>query len=145
MTRKQQKEYAQLLYTKEDLTQEEIAARTGVSRQTVNKWIKDGKWAELKIGFTMTREKQILNFSQQITELNNKIAKREEGERHPTKPEVDIITQLTNAVEKLERDLGIKDCITYGRRVVNHARDVYGAEKAQELYNIFDGYIKTIL
>ena len=35
----QKKEWAKLLFTKENLTQQEIAERVGVSRVTINKWI----------------------------------------------------------------------------------------------------------
>ena len=33
------KEYARMLYLKENLTQQEIAEKTGVSRQTLSRWI----------------------------------------------------------------------------------------------------------
>lgn len=39
----QKKEWAKTLYLKENLTQQEIADRVGVSRATVNRWIADGK------------------------------------------------------------------------------------------------------
>ena len=44
LTIKQKKEWAAMLYLKENLTQVEIAEKTGVSKVTINKWVKGEKW-----------------------------------------------------------------------------------------------------
>ena len=56
LTNKQKKEWAGMLYLKENLTQQEIADKVGVSRITVNKWIKAEMWEQQKTGITLTRE-----------------------------------------------------------------------------------------
>jgi len=48
-----------MLYLKENLTQQEIADKVGVSRITVNKWIKAEMWEQQKTGITLTRESVI--------------------------------------------------------------------------------------
>ena len=48
LTIAQKKEYAGVLYLKDNLTQQEIAEKVGVSRQTLSKWIKAEKWEERK-------------------------------------------------------------------------------------------------
>lgn len=55
----QKKEWAKLLFTKENLTQQEIAERVGVSRVTINKWINSENWEHLKVSITITREEQL--------------------------------------------------------------------------------------
>ena len=40
LTSDQRKEWAKLIFLKENITQQEIADRVGVSRITVNKWAK---------------------------------------------------------------------------------------------------------
>ena len=56
MTNEQRKEWAKLLFVKENLTQAEIAERVGVSRVTVNKWINTENWEHLKVSVTITKE-----------------------------------------------------------------------------------------
>ena len=55
----QKKEWAKLLFTKENLTQGEIAERVGVSRVTINKWANTENWELLKVSITITREEQL--------------------------------------------------------------------------------------
>ena len=81
LTSKQKKEWAKVLYVKENLTQAEIAAKVGSTRQSVSRWISEGKWEELKVGLTLTKEEQIKNLYRQVAELNRAILEREEGAR----------------------------------------------------------------
>ena len=48
LSNKQKKEWAGMLYLKENLTQQEIADKVGVSRITVNKWVKTEMWEQRK-------------------------------------------------------------------------------------------------
>ena len=54
LTNTQKKEWARTLYLRENLTQQEIADRVGVSRVTVSNWCRGGKWEEQKVGLTLT-------------------------------------------------------------------------------------------
>jgi len=144
LTSKQKKKIASVLYLKEDLTQEEIASEVGVSRQTINKWAKEGKWEELKVGITMTHETQITNLMYQIADMNLLISTRPKGTRHATTPEAVILSQLSNAIEKLERDIGIKDLITAGRQFIVFVRDG-DAQKAKEIARLYDSFLKSKL
>ena len=56
LTTQQKKGYARTLYLKDNLTQQEIADKVGVSRNTINRWIAAEKWEEMKVGMTLTRE-----------------------------------------------------------------------------------------
>ena len=53
------KEWAQLLFVKEGLSQKEIAERTGKSAVTINRWVKEGEWTRLKQSLLVTREAQL--------------------------------------------------------------------------------------
>ena len=84
----QRKEWAKLMYLKENITQQEIADRVGVSRVTVNKWVKE--WEGLKLNLLQTREERISSTLTQLDELDRSIAGKEEGKRYPSAAEADI-------------------------------------------------------
>ena len=84
LTNQQKKDYARMLYLKENLTQQEIAERVGVSRQTLSRWMGAGKWEEMKTGLTLTREQQIGELHRQVAEINRVIREREPGKRFAT-------------------------------------------------------------
>lgn len=87
LTNEQKKAWAKTLYTRETLTQAEIAERVGVSRVTVNNWIGKGNWEQLKASITITREEQLKNLYRQLAELNNAIMgnRKGNGSRTPRK------------------------------------------------------------
>lgn len=144
LTIAQKKEWAGMLYLKENLTQQEIADKTGVSRVTVGKWIKAEKWEERKTGITLTREEQIANLHRQVAEINNVIGQREPGKRYATPAEADTLGKLASAIKKMESDVGIADIISVGMRFINWLRPVDIA-KAKEFTALWDNFIKDNL
>lgn len=142
LTLSQKKEWAQLLYTRENLTQKEIAARVEVSAVTINKWVKTGLWEELKTSITITKEAQLKNLYRQLSELNKAIADREAGKRYSTTAEADTITKLANAIEKMESDIGLADIISTFRSFLDWLRK-FDLKEAQRLMPVFDSFIKT--
>ena len=76
LSMQQKREWAKTLYLKENLTQQEIAERVGVSRITVNNWIGKNGWEMLKTSITITREEQLKSLYRQLAELNNAIMAR---------------------------------------------------------------------
>lgn len=144
LTNQQKKEWAKLLYLKENLTQAEIADRVGASRQTVGKWIAAEKWEQQKVGITITREEQIGNLYRQVAEINNAIKEREPGERFASSKEADILNKLSSAINKMETDVGIADIISVTRRFLEWLRPV-DLEQAKKVTLLFDAFIKDNL
>nr|DAN66039.1 MAG TPA: Transcriptional regulator, contains sigma factor-related N-terminal domain [Caudoviricetes sp.] len=140
----QKKEWAKTLYLKENLTQQEIADRVGVSRITVNRWIADGKWEVQKAGLTLTREEQVANLYRQVAEINRKIADKPEGERFASNAEADILGKLSAAIKKMETDVGIADIISVQTKFIEFLRSI-DFEKAKELTQLSDAFIKSLL
>lgn len=144
LTNAQKKEWAKTLYLRENLTQQEIADRVGVSRVTVSNWVRAGKWEEQKAGLTLTRQEQVANLYRQVAEINRAISGRAEGERFPNSKEADILGKLSAAIRNMEQETGIADIISVLTGFIEWLRP-FDLEKAKELTRLADAYIKDKL
>ncbi|WP_337380818.1 helix-turn-helix domain-containing protein [Phocaeicola coprophilus] len=144
MTNEQRKEWAKLLFVKENLTQAEIAERVGVSRVTVNKWINTENWEHLKVSVTITKEEQLKSLYRQLAELNDKIAEREPGERFANVKEADTISKLANAIKKMETEVGLADITSVFSDLLKWLR-TYDTEQAKQICPVLDAYVKSKL
>ena len=140
----QKKQWAQTLYLREKLTQLEIAERVGVSRVTVSKWVRDGKWEEQKAGITLTRQEQVANLYRQVAEINRTIATRHEGERFPNSKEADILGKLSAAIRNMEQETGIADIISVLTAFIEWLRPL-DLDKAKEITRLADAFVKDKL
>ena len=134
LTNAQKKEWAKTLYMRENLTQQEIAERVGVSRVTVSNWVRAGKWEEQKAGLTLTRQEQVANLYRQVAEINRAISARAEGERFPNSKEADILGKLSAAIRNMEQETGIADIISVLTGFIEWLRP-FDLEKAKEQNN----------
>ena len=144
LTNAQKKEWAKTLYMRENLTQQEIAERVGVSRVTVSNWVRAGKWEEQKAGLTLTRQEQVANLYRQVAEINRAISARAEGERFPNSKEADILGKLSAAIRNMEQETVIADIISVLTGFIEWLRP-FDLEKAKELTRLADAYIKDKL
>lgn len=144
LTNAQKKEWAKTLYLRENLTQQEIADRVGVSRVTVSNWVRSGKWEEQKAGLTLTRQEQVANLYRQVAEINRVISTRAEGERFPNSKEADILGKLSAAIRNMEQEVGIADIISVLIGFIEWLRPL-DLDKAKELTRLADAYIKDKL
>lgn len=144
LTNAQKKEWAKTLYLRENLTQQEIADRVGVSRVTVSNWVRAGKWEEQKAGLTLTRQEQVANLYRQVAEINRAISARAEGERYPNSKEADILGKLSASIRNMEQETGIADIISVLTGFIEWLRPI-DLDKAKELTRLSDAYIKDKL
>lgn len=144
LTNAQKKEWAKTLYLRENLTQQEIADRVGVSRVTVSNWVRAGKWEEQKAGLTLTRQEQVANLYRQVAEINRAISARAEGERYPNSKEADILGKLSASIRNMEQETGIADIISVLTGFIEWLRPL-DLDKAKELTRLTDAYIKDKL
>lgn len=137
---KKKKELAKLIYLREpNITQQELAERTEVSRVTISKWTKE--WEKLKLNLLQTREERINSTLMQLDQLDRAIAEKPEGMRYPDKNEAQIRRKLTEDLEALEQDASVRDIYNVSRRLLDWLRP-RELDKAKELASYFDAYIK---
>lgn len=134
---------ARTLYLDGNYTQEEIAVKVGVSRQTIIRWAKEDSWAELKASLSVTPTQIIAQWQLQITEINRNIASREEGSRFATGAESDAMLKLSSAIRKLQDDLGISEVISVCMRFLAWLRTI-DVEQAKIFNRLMDVFIKDL-
>lgn len=82
---KQRKDYAKRLYLSgEGITQKEVSDRSGVSAKTINKWVNEEKWNDLRVSLLTSKEEQLSSLYRQLDALKTDIEGREK--KWPTVP-----------------------------------------------------------
>lgn len=137
----QKKALAKDIYLLGSYTLEEIAQKVETTRQTVSRWAKAEGWDELKAGMTIGREQILKNLYRQINEINTNINAREQGQRHASSKEADILMKLSAAIKKMEDDVGISELISSGMRFTDWLRKV-DLNKAKDFISYWDAFIK---
>lgn len=144
LTIKQKKDWAQTLFLKEHLTQQEIAERVGVSRVTICRWVKDGKWEQQKAALTTTREALVANFSRQLEEINRSIEAKPEGERFPDSKQLDAQGRIVKSIKQLETEPAIADIISVLSKFIDFVRPA-DLDMAKNITRLADAFIKEHL
>jgi hypothetical protein len=140
----EKKNHAKLLYTKELLTQKECAQRAGVTEKTMGKWVEQYNWNKERAALTITREQQLSMLYNQLNEINNDIAGREEGKRYATSKEADIIGKLGSTIKKMENDAGIAEVIAVFTKFLRYLIKV-NPDLAKTICKHQDDFLKTLL
>ena len=141
LTNIQKKDWARMLFLKENLTHGEIAERVGVARATINRWAQAEKWEEQKVGLTLTRETQVASLYRQVAEINRAIMEKPEGQRFADSKEADILGKLSSAIRKLENEVGISETISVLTHFIEWLKSLDMA-KAKELVQLADAFIR---
>lgn len=138
------KEWAKLLYTKDNRSQKEIAEIVDVTPKTITDWKQEGKWDELKKSLTKTREEQLQELNDQLDEILRYIKNKPEGQRFPNSKESDVIKKLTSSIKDLTTEIGIAETIDVFMAFSNWIRS-HNFTKAQEVAELMDGYVQSRL
>lgn len=142
----QKKELAKLLFTREGLSQKEIAERVGASEQTISKWVNanEGEWRRMRQSLIITKEEQLHRIYEQLEEITLAIKKKEAGTRYAGSKDADVIVKLTAAAKNLESEASIADIVEVSKRFLNWMRPV-DLEKAKEFAVFMDAFLKDQL
>lgn len=135
-----EKEYAKLLFIKQNMDQKEIAIKVKVTEKTIGKWISDGKWREQKRSLIHTRTNIIQKFEDQLERWNAAIESREN--QLASAKEVDLLNKLASGIKKLETEIGVGEIITTSMELVNFIRTI-DFEFSQKLTDYADLYINS--
>jgi DNA-binding XRE family transcriptional regulator len=144
LTNEQKREWAKLLYMRENMTQKAIAEKIGISPQSMKAWIDKGNWTKLKNSIILTKSEELSRLHSQLHELNDHIENKPEGQRFPSKAEADILSSLKMAIKAFEGETSIAEIIDVSIEMLEWLRMI-DFEKAKELSPLFDQFIKSKL
>ncbi len=145
LTIEQKKDYAKQLFLNDPgITQAEIAEKVGVSKVTICKWVKDGKWQELQASLLIGKEEQLARLYKQLRLLNDAIENKED-QKFATSKEADAILKLTVAIKNLETETNIAEKMATGKEFLAFVRKTSGFELSKDVAKLFNAYIKSCL
>jgi DNA-binding XRE family transcriptional regulator len=137
----QKKDYAQLLFVRERMTQKEVAGRVDVSEQTMSKWVREGGWDKLRKSLLITKQQQVAVLYDQLETLTGSVEKDERSTKVLSNKEADLLIKYTAAIRNLETELSIGEIVETMMKFCDHVRSV-APEQATELVALCDGFIK---
>lgn len=138
------KEYAKLLFTKDKLTQKEIAEKTGISEKTIGKWVQENGWEKLLKNFLLTREEQMGNLLDELAEINAHIKGLPKGQRFADSKLGDVRRKLVKDIKELETKAALPEIIAALKILLEFTRKM-DLKDAQLLSKYCDALIKSLL
>lgn len=139
---KRAQEYAELLYTKHDFSQKEIAGKVGVSENTIGNWKEKFKWDAKRKSLLTSKEEQLRNFYNFLDALTQHIKDNQDG--IADSKQTDQMSKITASIKNLETETNIGLMIETGMAFIKHVQ-AYDFEFSKLLAEAFDGFIKDRL
>lgn len=136
------KNLAKTLYLNTELTQKQIAEKTGCSVNSVYRWAKQDNWEELKLALSNTADKELPRLYKQLKEFNDYIDSKPQGERFGTSKEYDALNKLKSVIAALDKT-SLSQTITVFQNFLKWVQR-QDADKAKEFADVIDAYIKTL-
>ena len=112
------KEFARLIYLREDITQKDLSIRVGVNEKTIKRWIDDGKWDAMRKTLLTTKQEQLNMLYDILDKLTREGKAALEDDDPDTNPNADAIIKITNAIKKLETQTGAGEIIDALTRLI---------------------------
>ncbi|WP_437918435.1 helix-turn-helix domain-containing protein [Sphingobacterium sp. LRF_L2] len=138
----EKKDFAKILFIRENMTQKEIAARICISQNTVSKWANDENWEAAKKSTMLTREEQIRSMLSELEMINIEISCGSRG--YATKEQAYVRDTLIQNLQKLETETSATEVYNVARKMITFYRAI-DLDKAKEITELFDVFLKSIL
>ena len=100
------KEFARLLFMQGEI-QKEIAAKVGVSAQTVTRWVNEGGWQEQRAAQNITRPELVNKLLRTIDKMLDEVNKSEDA--MAAAGLADKLAKFSSTIEKLDKHTSVVD------------------------------------
>lgn len=141
ISKKEEREYARILYVNERITFKEIAERVGVNENTVSKWATADNWDKLRKSLLTTRQNQLVHWYNQLEAINEVIANRN---KIPTNTEADTMSKITANIQRLETEIGLGEYVEVSKKLLTFIQSV-DLNEAKKFKNYIDEFINSKL
>jgi predicted transcriptional regulator len=102
------KEFAEALFM-QNMAQNAIADKIGVSVNTISRWVKDGCWAEKRTAQTLTRKEVVNNVLRSVNALAEKLG--ECSDVNSSSRIADQLAKLSSTISKLDKESSVVDYV----------------------------------
>jgi len=140
LTDGQKKEWAQLLFTRFDLSIKEIAIKTGAGEEELRLWIQEGNWEGIRRSLLTSKEVQLNILYDILESITTRI--KENGADN-TK-DADLVIKYTTAIKNLETESSVTQIIEVAKKFINWLQTI-DIELAKTVTLRFDAFIKEEL
>lgn len=141
LTIAQKKDWAQMLYLANQLTQKEIAVKVGVTEKTMSKWVNENHWEKLRKSLLTTKSEMLAFFYDVLSKLKEKI-NSEDG--IGDSKDADKVVKYTAAIRSLETETSIAELMEAGKLFHKYLQSI-DPKLALDMLNHFDSFIKDRL
>lgn len=141
LTIAQKKEWAQMLFLANQLTQKDIALKVGVTEHTMSKWVNAGHWEKLRKSLLTSKSEILRNLYNFLDRLNEKL--NDEESFGDTKT-ADMYVKYTAAINNLETETSIAQLMDAGQRFHKYLQTI-DPKFALDVLNHYDKFIKDQL
>jgi hypothetical protein len=138
LTIAQKKEWAQLLYLQNQLTQKEIASKVKTSEKTICQWVKKEHWEKLRKSL-LTSKSEILRFLYNV--LDKIKTQIEDQDGIGDSKMADMVVKYTASIKSLETETSISVLMEAGMQFHKYMQTI-DPVKALDVLNNYDGFIK---
>ncbi|MGQ0740210.1 MAG: terminase gpP N-terminus-related DNA-binding protein [Bacteroidota bacterium] len=141
LTNTQKREWAEMLYMQNQLSQKEISEKVGVNEKTITAWKEKYCWEQLRKSLLTTKH-EILRF---LYNVLDKLKTKIEGEDGigDTK-QADMVVKYTAAIKGLETETSTAQLMEAGMKAHKYFQSIDPAFALQFLNN-YDSFIKDSL
>lgn len=137
------RDIARALYLS-DYPQRDIAARIGVSENTISRWVRDGAWDALRNAQRTSKPSVLRDLYAELAAINNTIAERPQGQQFATPQESLTRSRIVRNIADLEQRYNIGNAVDIGRDFCSFVADT-NFDTARQVVNLWDNFLNHLI
>jgi hypothetical protein len=141
LTAAKKKEWAQMLYLQNQLTQKQIAEKVGAREATISRWVTKENWEKLRKSLLTTKSELLSFLYDVLSKLKDKI---NSGDGIGDSKDADKFVKYTAAIKSLETETSVAELMEAGRMFHKWMQAV-DPQMALTFLNNYDAFIKDNL